>query len=346
MRFSIKALGLSLAALLSLAACTPYTAAQRAAPEGPLPGAYTLYEAGGEKLPARWWSAFGSGELDRLIDTALAGDFSIQTARARLRAVEAQALAADASRVPEISVRAGGAGERHRRNDRSAASESYSLSLAAAYELDWWGRLAAERQAARLDAVAAADDVRAAAMTVSGEVARNWIGLIAQKARRRLLEAQLATSRTYLELVRLRFSKGLASALDVYQQQQVVEQVRAELPLLAETEARLGSALALLLGHAGRGRAGRVRHRPSGCCPRRSPGRDSGRSSGQPSRHSGCRRAPGRRRLADRRGPGQPAAGPDPVRIGRFFSGVRLRSAAGRLALGSGRQPGRPGLRR
>ena len=240
--------GLTLAAVLSLTACTAYTAVGRAVPEGPLPETYTLYGAGGEKRPQRWWSAFGSSELDRLVETALAGDFSIRTARARLRQVEAQAAIADASRMPELSLRAGGAGERRRRNDRTTAAESYSLALAAAYEVDWWGRLEAERQAARLDAVAAADDVRAAAMTIAGEVALRWIDIIAQKARRRLLEAQLATSQTYLELVRLRFSKGMVSALDVYQQQQVVEQVRAELPLLAETEASLRSALALLLG--------------------------------------------------------------------------------------------------
>jgi outer membrane protein TolC len=65
---------------------------------------------------------------------------------------------------------------------------------------------------------------------------------------RRLLEAQLANNRTILELVELRFRNGLVSALDVYQQQQTIDRVMAQIPI-AEREHRLAAnALALLMG--------------------------------------------------------------------------------------------------
>ena len=250
MAFEVRRWWWAVAALACLAACSPYTPAGRSVPEGLLPATYPLYEASGEPMPMQWWEVFGVDELNRLVTAALAGDFSVRTAAARLRQVQAIARGTQASRGPELDLEGDAAGQRRRLGGKTTAAEGYSLVLAAAYEFDWWGRLDAERQAAWQDVAAAAEDLGAAAMTVSGEVARCWIQIVAQKARRRLLEAQLDTSRTYLELVRLRFFKGLASALDVYQQQQVVEQVKAAIPLVAETEGQQQSALSLLLGRA------------------------------------------------------------------------------------------------
>jgi outer membrane protein, multidrug efflux system len=51
-----------------------------------------------------------------------------------------------------------------------------------------------------------------------------------------------------LELVELRFRKSLASALDVFQQRQVVAQSRALLPLVEQSERQLLNELAVLLG--------------------------------------------------------------------------------------------------
>jgi NodT family efflux transporter outer membrane factor (OMF) lipoprotein len=65
---------------------------------------------------------------------------------------------------------------------------------------------------------------------------------------KRLLEEQLKTNLIYLELVELRFRKSMASALDVYQQQQIVEQIRTKIPPVEATEALLMHELALLLG--------------------------------------------------------------------------------------------------
>jgi NodT family efflux transporter outer membrane factor (OMF) lipoprotein len=63
-----------------------------------------------------------------------------------------------------------------------------------------------------------------------------------------LLEKQLETNKKYQELIELRFSKGIVSALDVYQQRQVVEQVKAQIPLIEAAEQKLLHALAALLG--------------------------------------------------------------------------------------------------
>jgi outer membrane protein TolC len=58
----------------------------------------------------------------------------------------------------------------------------------------------------------------------------------------------LEINQTYLELIELRHRKSMVSALDVYQQRQVVEQVKAQIPLVEEQEQLLMHQLALLLG--------------------------------------------------------------------------------------------------
>jgi len=126
------------------------------------------------------------------------------------------------------------------------------LGLTAAYELDLWGRIGSEKEAARLSASASREDMRTAAMTLAASVAQCWAGIISMRMQKQLLEKQLQTDRTYLELVELRFRKAMVSALDVYQQKQVVEEIRSRIPLIEEQEQLLLHELALLVGKTAR----------------------------------------------------------------------------------------------
>jgi outer membrane protein TolC len=65
---------------------------------------------------------------------------------------------------------------------------------------------------------------------------------------RLLLKKQLDTNTILLELIELRFRKSLVSALDVFQQQQVVERTKSEIPLVEKTEQLLHHEIAMLLG--------------------------------------------------------------------------------------------------
>jgi multidrug efflux system outer membrane protein len=102
--------------------------------------------------------------------------------------------------------------------------------------------------------VANREDLNTAAMSLAAEVTQRWANIISQRMQKRLLEKQLETNRIYLELVELRFRKAMVSALDVYQQKQVVERIKAEIPLVEAEEQLLLHELALLLGKPPRAR--------------------------------------------------------------------------------------------
>ena len=63
-----------------------------------------------------------------------------------------------------------------------------------------------------------------------------------------LLERQLQTNTFFLELMELRYRKSLVSALDVFQQRQVLHQIEAAIPLVEARKHVLFNELALLLG--------------------------------------------------------------------------------------------------
>ncbi len=134
----------------------------------------------------------------------------------------------------------------------TSTTESYNLGLTGSWEIDLWGRVRAERQAAMLDVETSKEDLYAAMLSLSGTVVLQWLDVVAARQALALIEEQRALNDTYLELIELRYRKGMATALDVYQQRQIVAQTEALVP---STEASLETArheLAVLLGQAPR----------------------------------------------------------------------------------------------
>ncbi|MEJ2655827.1 MAG: efflux transporter outer membrane subunit [Desulfobacterales bacterium] len=236
--------------LMIVASCAPFKPKTRPSPAGELPKTFSLYTP--ESKPVnRWWKEFNDSGLNTLIDAALSDNFSLKEAWSRLNQARALAVQAGAALYPDLTGTAGASYERERFGNGSRTTESndeYSLGVVSSYELDLWGRIRSERESVLLEMSAVRQDLNAAAMTLAAEVANRWINIIAQKMQKQLLERQLKTNLLYLELTELRFRNAMVSALDVYQQKQIVESVRAEIPLVEAQEQLLRHELAVLLG--------------------------------------------------------------------------------------------------
>ena len=203
----------------------------------------------------KWWETFNDSELNTIVEKALSNNLNLKQIRARLMQAKAKAVQAGADRYPDLTGTAGGTHFRQRTKNGSAltsTSEDYSLGVSSNYELDLWGRVRAEQKAAILSAEAGKQDLNAAAITLAAEVTNRWLQIIAQRTQKHLLNEQLRTNQTFLELIELRFRHAMVSALDVYQQQQVIDQVRAQIPLVEAQESRLMNELSVLLGNAPR----------------------------------------------------------------------------------------------
>ena len=236
---------------LAVCSCAPFAPAARSGlEETPLPDSFSITGPDSIKDPGqRWWETIGDAELNGFVDEALSDNQTLLSFWARLEKAQAQARKSGADLKPSLTGDAGASYTRIETDDNgSVENENYGLGLIASYEVDLWGRIRAEHDSALLEAEASREDLNAAAMTVAAEVAERWVSILSQRRQRQLLEQQLASNKTYLDLVELRFRRSLASALDIFQQRQLVERVKAQLPLIEMQERMLENQLAVLLG--------------------------------------------------------------------------------------------------
>lgn len=232
--------------------CTPFPAPERQLGDNlDLSKGYS-FEAGAlSNGEARWWQAFGDRQLDGLVGEALAHNLSLQALMARVEQAAALADMAGADLFPMVNGETGISSTRNRSTvgtRQTTTTGNYFLGIMAGYEVDLWGRVRSAGKAEVLAVEASREDLHAASVTIAAEVTAYWVRIISQRWRKQLLARQLDTNLTYLDLVEFRFRKGLASALDVFQQRQLVERVRASLPLIDQQERMMLSEMAVLLG--------------------------------------------------------------------------------------------------
>lgn len=252
---------LGVACMLSLAGCSIYRPKESVAPPVRAPEQFS--EAGGAvPLTDRWWEDFGDGELGALIESALAGNMDLGAAWARLDQALADVRKARAGLIPDVMLETDASrsesafltGEAFQRvtgeTVQRISSDQLLLTAAATYEVDLWRRIWSLMRAGELDFGARREDVATMAMSIAGEMANAWVTLIEQLAQRALLESQAGVGERFLRLTELRFSQGLASALDVYQQRQQLASTRARIPLIEAKIREVEHQMAVLRGEA------------------------------------------------------------------------------------------------
>lgn len=231
-----------------LTGCHAFAPLPVAVPE--LPPAYR--EPTGERDPdLQWWRDLGSEDLSALVDEALRTAPDMRAALARLDQAQAAAEKTGSALWPTLGANAEARRAWVKPEAGSVAeSDTFGLGLAASYELDLWGRVRALRQADTLAVMAGRDDLRTAALTLSGEIAGAWISLSSTRQQLAVLAEQQRTNAAILSSLELRFANSLTSALDVLQQREAMAQTETVIfPLRAEA-VRLENRLNLLLGRA------------------------------------------------------------------------------------------------
>ncbi|HMP89265.1 MAG TPA: efflux transporter outer membrane subunit [Kiritimatiellia bacterium] len=199
------------------------------------PGSFSM--RGDVVAPDAWWEAFGDEALNDFMRQALADNFSLRSAWDRLAQAEAIAVRQGADLFPEVNGLASATRTRRENDDgRTIYRNEFSAGLVASYELDVWGRVRSAREASALDAAASAEQVQSAAITLAAEIATVWMQRIEQSAQVELLQRQLETNDRILAVLNQRFRSGQSGAVDVLQQEQLVEARRGD---LASAKARL-----------------------------------------------------------------------------------------------------------
>ncbi len=244
----IRRIGPIISCTLLVSSCAVFAPDDRSDLRRTAPKRFSLYTEHAVDTTNCWWTHFESDELNALVNEALTNSPTIQQAWARLAQAEALARQAGAARLPSANYE--GAASSTKMSATDTTTESYSLGLNASYELDLWGRIKSQAQAAALDRAASREQLNSAMITLSAQVALRWSAILSQQMQLALLQKQLEANQTSEELIELRFRKSLSSALDVYQQRQIVAATESAIPLAQLREQLLKNELAALLGRS------------------------------------------------------------------------------------------------
>ncbi len=243
-----------------LASCAPFNPSPRDV-QGELPATmpaqYMSAQSANSPIKeatSPWWHNFKSKDLNKIMDKALGTNFDILTAWARLRQSQAAANKALAEFFPQADI--DGRASQHRTSTQvderiqstQTLSESFNINITASYELDFWGRVRSQRQAELLRHEATRNDLQTAAITVAGSVADTWVSLLGNRAQLAVLNEQITINEDLVAIQIDRFNNGLSTSLEVLQQQAVLAETKAEVPVLEQEAAVLRNQLAILQG--------------------------------------------------------------------------------------------------
>ena len=205
-----------------------------------------------------WWRGFHSAQLTRLVEEALTSNLDIAAAVARIVQADAQSRVAGAPLLPVVDFQ--GSASRSRSSQSTGSGDgggfgssertTYSASLGASYEIDFWGKNRAALRAAEQTAVASRYDREVIALSTVAAVANSYFLVLASQERLQRARDNLEAATRVYRLIEERFNVGTASALDTAQQESLVASVRAALPLLEQTLRENTATLALLIGRA------------------------------------------------------------------------------------------------
>jgi len=228
-------------------------------PKTEAPAQWVSPQDGGEtNLPAAdtaWWEKFHDPELDSLVVRAAQSNLNLRAAVARVREARAAARVVSAGLSPTVDAAGSYTRERYSANGFPPFppgipldADVYQTGFDAAWELDVFGGTRRAAQAARADAAAAEFGRRNVLITISAEVARQYVAARAFQSRLAVAGASLKAQEQILALTRDRFAKGLTGGLDVQEADALLASTRAQTPVFETGFRDAVYQLALLLG--------------------------------------------------------------------------------------------------
>ena len=207
-----------------------------------------------EPLELRWWDSFHDARLSALIQRVAERNLDLQMASARLLQSRALRSTVAADEVPSVDVSAGYSRARNSAEGLSdpsgkAGKSAFNLwqgDLVAGWELDLWGRVRRQVEAADASVQMAENDRRGVLLALLSETAGDYIQLRAVQHTLEVTQDNLKVARHSLKLSEGRQAEGVATRLDVAQASAQVASIEARLPTLEARRDDLINALSLL----------------------------------------------------------------------------------------------------
>jgi len=208
-----------------------------------------------------WWTAFHDPLLDDLVARAIDGNLDLKIAAARVREARAARGIAASAALPQVGVH--GQSVRGERSETvppfkavagegspfgSRTQNTFEACFDAGWELDVFGGVRSDVEAAVAQVQSAEESRRDVLVTLLADVARNYAELRGTQRQVEILDATVQSQQDTLDLAKARFDTGLGTALDVERAQGLLEATRSRRPELERQGKRALYRLDVLTG--------------------------------------------------------------------------------------------------
>ena len=256
----------ALAAMMLAAACNVGPRYVRPSPPAAAPDAWKTQPPWQQAAPkdalpkGEWWQVFHDDTLNGYEQQLLQANQALTAARDRLNQAQSLARIATASYFPQLSTdpnaeRARGSGNRPL-NGASAAviqprpytQNVYAIPFSLSYEVDLFGRVRKNVEAANASLQSTAADLGNVQLVLTAELAADYFTLRELDAEYQVVQESIDYQRKALELVQRRHQGGVASGLEVAQQASLLDSTVSQASLVAQARAQHEHAIAVLVG--------------------------------------------------------------------------------------------------
>ena len=255
---SLRSSALAATASLALAGCSLTPTYERPVTPVPqtIPGAGAANAAAAQLPPAAetgWQDYYTDPRLQQLIRIALDNNRDLRVAAMNIEAARAQYGLQRSDLLPGV-----GAGAEMNRS-RSSADVSptgaavtgsvYGAMLSIpSYELDFFGRVRSLTSSALSNYLGTREARDSAHIALVAEVARAYVAQQAATEQMRISNLALKSREKTYDLAQLRFRAGVTSAIDLRQNETLIEAAKADYAMQTRLREQAGNALALLIG--------------------------------------------------------------------------------------------------
>ncbi|WP_284446992.1 efflux transporter outer membrane subunit [Fluviibacter phosphoraccumulans] len=203
-----------------------------------------------------WWKGFNDPVLDDLVAAGLANNRDLQSAIANVIKTRGQLETTRAQFFPQLGASAGSArGQGSSIGQTIVAptptvplSTTSTMQLPASWQIDLFGGIRRQVEAASATEAAAIANRRAVALSVAGQMTDSYILLRALDQQLVLTRQTLENYRTTLRVFELRLKYGTANMVQVSQIQSQVDQAEASIPPLVKAIAEQENSIRFLAG--------------------------------------------------------------------------------------------------
>ncbi|AQM70069.1 Toluene efflux pump outer membrane protein TtgI precursor [Vibrio campbellii] len=241
---------LAILSVLGLSACTTLGPDYVHPEQTALPSDWSVEKAAqdtqqSEQKLQQWWQQFNDPSLNQLVEMASQQNLDLEAAG--LRIVQARSLLGISTglQYPQVQTVSGNLARAYV-NDQGV--NNAALSFDAGWEMDIWGKYARGIESAEAGYYASIASYHDIMVTITAEVARNYINYRTFQERILLSRRNIEIQERVVNITQVQFDSGNVTELDVQQAKNQLFNTKAAQPSLEIAMKQSRTALALLLG--------------------------------------------------------------------------------------------------